>query len=174
MLLKKHLFIRSIAHIPPLIGSTRLPYIHLMKAILQQAGVIAYRHAGDDLQVLLITSRGAGRWVIPKGGIEKGQTPAQAAALEAYEEAGVRGILSTSPLGSFTYNKRPRRGAAIPAIVEVYAMRVDQQLKNWPERAERRLKWVSIPEALKLVEEDGMAVLLLKLQQIDEQAHAHA
>ena len=85
-----------------------------MKPLLQQAGVIPYRFEAGALQVLLITSRGSGRWVIPKGGIEKGFSPAQAAAREAYEEAGVKGRISDAPLGSFTYSKRLRSGNVIP------------------------------------------------------------
>jgi 8-oxo-dGTP pyrophosphatase MutT (NUDIX family) len=136
-----------------------------MKPLLQQAGVIAYRFEAGALQVLLITSRGSGRWVIPKGGIDKGFTPAQAAAREAYEEAGVKGSLSDAPLGAFTYGKRLRNGNVIPATVEVYAMRVEKALKNWPERAERRLKWAPVAEAARLVSEPGIARLLLRLQE---------
>jgi 8-oxo-dGTP pyrophosphatase MutT (NUDIX family) len=139
-----------------------------MKPVLQQAGVIPFRDSGTDLQVLLITSRGSGRWVIPKGGIEKGLTPAQAAAQEAYEEAGVKGSLSATPLGNFTYNKRLRHGAIIPANVEVYAMQVEQELKNWPERAQRRLKWLPIAEAIHLIDDKGIALLLLRLAQIQQ------
>jgi len=161
------------ARIPRLIGATQVSYIHWMRPVLQQAGVIAFRNSGEALQVLLITSRRTGRWVIPKGGIEKGMTAAEAALREAYEEAGLRGTLSDSPLGNFTYGKRSH-GAVIPAIVEVFAMQVEKELKNWPERAERRLKWVSIPHAIRLVHDHGIALLLLKLQQIQELAPAHA
>ena len=65
-----------------------------------QFGALPYRfdrHA--DLEVLLITSRETGRWIIPKGGPIKGFKPGQTAALEAYEEAGVRGRVSARPLG---------------------------------------------------------------------------
>ncbi len=143
-----------------------------MKTVLSQAGVIPYRHEGDALQVLLITSRGTGRWLIPKGGIDKGLTPSEAAEREAYEEAGVKGDISDTPLGSFTYAKRLRHGGTIPANVEVYTMRVRKELKNWPERAERRLKWVPVAEAIRLVEEAGIAQLLLQFQQRHEHAQA--
>ena len=137
-----------------------------MKPLLQQAGAIPYRFEAGALQVLLITSRGSGRWVIPKGGIEKGFSPSQAAAREAFEEAGVRWCISESPLGSFTYSKRLRSGNFIPATVEVYAMRVEKELKNWPERAERRLKWAPVAQAALLVSEPGIARLLLRLQEV--------
>jgi 8-oxo-dGTP pyrophosphatase MutT (NUDIX family) len=120
------------------------------------------------LEVLLITSRDTGRWVIPRGGIEKDFTAAQTAEREAYEEAGVKGTISATPLGTFTYNKRLRNGAFNPATVEVYAMYVEKELKKWPEQAERRLKWMSVQEAARSVEEQEMAALLLRFQQIEE------
>jgi 8-oxo-dGTP pyrophosphatase MutT (NUDIX family) len=145
-----------------------------MKPVLRQAGIIPFRNGAEGLQVLLITSRGTGRWVIPKGGIEKGLTAIKAAEHEAYEEAGVKGAISSVPLGVFSYSKRLRNGAFRPATVEVYAMRVEKELRKWPERAERRLKWMPVAEAVRLVQEQGMAILLLKLQQIQEAAPAQA
>ena len=139
-----------------------------MKPVLRQAGVIPFRYGPEGLKVLLITSRDTGRWVIPRGGIEKGSTAAQTAEREAYEEAGVKGTISTTPLGSFVYDKRLRAGALSSATVEVYAMRVEKELKKWPEQSERRLQWMSIPEAVEAVEERGMAALLSRLQQIEE------
>ena len=58
-----------------------------MTNVLRQAGVIPFRHDPEGLRMLLITSRDTGRWVIPKGRVEKGFTAAQAAAQEASEEA---------------------------------------------------------------------------------------
>ncbi len=138
-----------------------------MTEILRQAGAIPFRYDNNDLRVLLITSRDTGRWVIPKGGVEKGFTAAQAAAQEAYEEAGIRGVLSALPLGIYTYGKRLRSGIAKPATVEVYALRVEKLLKHWPERAERRLEWMTVAKAAELVEEPGMALLLLRLEEIE-------
>jgi len=138
-----------------------------MTGVLRQAGAIPYRHSPVGLRVLLITSRGTRRWVIPKGGVEKGFTPAQAAEREAYEEAGLKGILSDVPLGIFTYSKRQRNGGFRSAAVEVYAMRVHKEFKKWPERKERRLKWMTVPEAVELVDEHGMKALLLRLEQIE-------
>jgi 8-oxo-dGTP pyrophosphatase MutT (NUDIX family) len=135
--------------------------------ILRQAGAIPFRHDAEGLRVLLITSRDTGRWVIPKGQVEKGFTAAEAAAQEAYEEAGIRGIISEIPLGIFTYSKRLRSGVAKPAAVEVYALRVEKLLKKWPERAERRLEWMPVSKAVELVQEIGMAVLLRRLEEIE-------
>ncbi len=137
-----------------------------MREILRQAGAIPFRHDPSGFRVLLITSRDTGRWIIPKGGIERGLTAAQSAEREAYEEAGVEGTLDHIPLGFFTYNKRLRSGASKPAIVEVYAMRVEKQLKKWPERSQRRLEWMPVLKAMALVQEPGMVQLLRRLEQI--------
>ena len=51
-----------------------------------------------------------------------------------YEEAGVKGTISSISLGIFTYNKRLCNGAARPATVEVYAMCVEKELKNGPNK----------------------------------------
>jgi 8-oxo-dGTP pyrophosphatase MutT (NUDIX family) len=74
---------------------------------LRQAGAIVYRTIENEVRVLLVASRDTGRWVIPKGHIDAGLTPAQAAAREAYEEAGIKGTIRASfPLGFFSYLKK--------------------------------------------------------------------
>jgi 8-oxo-dGTP pyrophosphatase MutT (NUDIX family) len=101
--------------------------------ILNQAGVIAYRVLDGKVQVLLMTSRDTGRWIIPKGNINGRLTPSKAAEKEAYEEAGVRGAITSSiPLGIYTYSKKMESGEARAATVEVYLLRTTERLKKWP------------------------------------------
>jgi 8-oxo-dGTP pyrophosphatase MutT (NUDIX family) len=136
--------------------------------ILHQAGVIAYRIRAGRVEVLLMTSRDTGRWIIPKGNVAAGTTPWKAATKEAYEEAGVKGRIGGSiPLGIFTYFKKLDSGEPRPAAVEVYLLRVDQLLKKWPERRERKLCWVSPETAVGLVEEPGMVPLLRRLMEFE-------
>jgi len=136
-----------------------------MENVLRQAGALPYRMEPDGLRVMLITSRGTGRWVIPKGGVEKGFTPAQAAAREAYEEAGVRGAIDPVPLGSFTYPKRLNSGRIKPASVLVFGLRFERQAKTWPEQGERRVEWMTIAEAITAVRDPGVANLLRRLNE---------
>ncbi len=131
--------------------------------MLRQAGALPYKLEPDGLRVLLITSRGTGRWVIPKGGIEKGFTPAQAAAQEA---AGIRGRIDPAPLGSYTYPKRMNSGRIKPASVLVFGLRFEKQLKTWPEQSERRFAWMTIAEAIAAVRDPGVANLLRRLNEI--------
>ena len=134
--------------------------------ILPQAGVIAYRIRRGKVQVLLITSRDTGRWIIPKGNIKPGTTPSQAAAQEAFEEAGIKGtIVSSTPLGMYSYFKRLGSGEARAATVEVFLLHVQKHVKKWPEKGERQLAWVSAKEAVGLIEEPGVVPLLVRLME---------
>jgi 8-oxo-dGTP pyrophosphatase MutT (NUDIX family) len=135
--------------------------------ILNQAGVVAYRILDGKVQVLLMTSRDTGRWIIPKGNIN-GSKPSKAAEKEAYEEAGVRGVISgPNPLGIYTYSKRLNSGETQTASVEVYLLRIKEQLKKWPEKGERKLSWVSTKKAVGLVDEPGVVPLLQQLMELE-------
>ncbi len=136
---------------------------------LRQAGAIVYRTIENEVRVLLVTSRDTGRWVIPKGHIDAGYTPAQAAAREAYEEAGIKGTIRTSfPLGFFSYFKKRKSGKMQATMVEVYLIRADKQLKQWPERGQRTISWVPVTEAARSVDEPSLARLFRRLLEIME------
>lgn len=140
---------------------------------LHQAGAIPYVVIEGEVRFLLITSRGSGRWLIPKGNIDRGLTPAQAAAKEAYEEAGIRGTITTdTPLGFFTSFKTVKSGEERFVTVEVYALLVDKQLKRWPESGQREACWMSANDAAKSVREPGLTRLLLRLKEILESGDA--
>jgi 8-oxo-dGTP pyrophosphatase MutT (NUDIX family) len=135
-------------------------------SILCQAGVIACKGNGSKTKVLLITSRNTGRWIVPRGNIRPGSTPAKSAENEAYEEAGIKGtIVGPRPLGFYGYLKKLDVERTLAARVEVYLLNVTEQLKKWPEKGERRRSWVSINEAIGLVE-PGVAALLRRLREI--------
>lgn len=117
----------------------------------EQSGAICVRgSAGEDSQVLLITSRDTGRWVIPKGNVEKREDSRHTAAREAKEEAGVSGRVSKKPLGYYTYIKS-REGLA--CLVSVYRLDVDRIRPDFPEAKARQLEWVSPLEAARRVDE---------------------
>ena len=126
----------------------------------RQYGAVPLRFgARDQLEVLLMTSRGTGRWVIPKGWPMPNRTPAGTARREAYEEAGVKGrLLSKKPVGSYRYAKKDEIDGEI--LVRVFLLAVEQQKKDWPERGERRTRWFTIRAAAALVKERELARLL--------------
>ena len=116
-----------------------------------------------EVQVLLVTSRETHRWVLPKGWTEKRTPPHVQAAREAYEEAGLVGETAPKPLGSYTYEKRLPGERIVLCKVDVYPMRVERQLEDWPERHQRRTSWFTLSQAAMAVEEGGLAILLLGL-----------
>lgn len=125
-----------------------------------QVGAICLRGPEDAPEVLLITSRGTGRWIIPKGWPMPGRSLADAALQEAWEEAGIRGTVGPSEIGRYEYDKAHDEGFSLPCEVHVFVLRVTEVLADFPERAERRRQWFTLGEAAKLVAEPGLRALL--------------
>ena len=86
-------------------------------------------------------------------GVEKGLSPAETAAREAYEEAGLGGMVSKKPIGAFEYGKRLDNGVVQPTTVEVFSFEQLVQHPDWPEQGQRKLQWFSVPEAAEAVQE---------------------
>ncbi|MGI8931453.1 MAG: NUDIX hydrolase [Sphingomicrobium sp.] len=123
-----------------------------------------YRSAGAGIEaavsILLVTSRETRRWVIPKGNIDGNVAPHIAAAIEAEEEAGVRGDICPTPLGSFRYSKRMGSGTSPMVEVDVFALAVREELDDWKERDQRERRWFSVAEAAKAVDEPDLSDLI--------------
>ncbi len=107
----------------------------------------------------MITSRDTGRWVIPKGNPMPGTASHQAAAREAFEEAGVRGDICPTDIGSFRYLKR-RPDGDVTASVAVYPLAVRDQAGDWPERGQRQVRWFPLPDAADAVAEGGLKTII--------------
>jgi 8-oxo-dGTP pyrophosphatase MutT (NUDIX family) len=140
-----------------------------MGKLIEQAGAIPYRISGGRVEVLLVTSRETGRWVIPKGHVDKGATASQAAALEALEEAGVSGrFASDLPLGFVPYFKTLKDGEVCAATIQVFALLVHEERTAWLESGERRRQWMPAREAARRVGEPALAMLLTRLAELNE------
>jgi 8-oxo-dGTP pyrophosphatase MutT (NUDIX family) len=114
-------------------------------------------------RVMLVTSRGRGQWIIPKGWPEKQLRPHASAAKEAYEEAGILGRIDERSIGSYRYEKRGQSGEMTTFEVTAYLLEVEHELRDWPEKGQRRKRWVAPAKAARLVAEEGLGLLLLKL-----------
>ena len=129
-----------------------------------QVAALCYRKTkSGGKKVLLVTSRGTGRWIIPKGWPIPGKGSAQGAMQEAWEEAGVTGRAKDSAIGSYTYDKTHEGGWAEPIEAAVYPVKVDAVADEFPECAERRRRWVSPQEAANLVDEPELKDILREL-----------
>lgn len=125
-----------------------------------QYAALCYRAQRGKVQVLMITSRDTGRWVIPKGWPMAGISPAECAAQEAWEEAGVKGQAAPHSEGRFYYDKVLGPRTAVPCTVEVYPLRVERLAGEFPEKGQRRRKWFSLQKAAQKVAEPELAQIL--------------
>ncbi len=125
----------------------------------RQSAAIPFKANAHGTSVLLITSRGRGRWIVPKGVVEPELSPAESATAEAFEEAGVRGSIVGDALGSYAYEKW---GGT--CTVEVYALEVTEECADWPEKAERTRRWLPLREAANLADDKPVGKLIRALE----------
>ena len=114
---------------------------------IRQAAAIPVR----DGQICLVTSSSGKRWVIPKGMIEPGATAGQIALQEAWEEAGVVGVLHPEPVGTYLYEKWGGTH-----FVTVFLMDVTDEAAFWPESQSRQREWLNTAETLERIGDEGL------------------
>ncbi|WP_299646065.1 NUDIX hydrolase [uncultured Jannaschia sp.] len=129
----------------------------------QQVAAMPLRWNKNSVEVLMITSRDTGRWIVPKGWTMKGKKPWAAAAIEALEEAGAKGHVARDVFGTYSYKKMLDDGTALPCNVQVYPMVVERLKSDWKERGERIRKWFPLKKAAKLVDEPELADMMSRL-----------
>lgn len=120
---------------------------------VQYAALPFRRRRTAGTEVLLVTSRQTGRWIIPKGWPIKRNAPHAAAAQEALEEAGVVGRMRRRSIGTYQYEKRLKNGEAVLCKVQVFPLEVERQERTWPEKGKRKVKWFSPGKAAPTVDE---------------------
>lgn len=129
---------------------------------LRQSGALPYALIDGRLTILLITSRRTGRWIFPKGAIEPDMTPAESAAQEALEEAGVSGEIDPRPIGS--YRSGAGADGSVLVDVDIFPLRVENQLEVWKEMDQRLRHWAVMPEAKRLLADPALTRLAMALQ----------
>ena len=128
--------------------------------MLHQIAALPVRFNADGaMDVYLVTSRGSGRWIIPKGNPIRGLTAPDVAAREAREEAGLVGPVLSRLLGSFEF-QRVRGVVGETCLIDVYPMHVERQLKNFPEKRERTVRLCNLDTALAIVSSPELAELM--------------
>lgn len=118
---------------------------------IRQAAAIPVRNG----LICLVTSRSGKRWVVPKGCMEPGKTAGEIALQEAWEEAGLTGVLQREPVGSYLYEKFSSQH-----LVTVFLMRVTEEAGDWPEDRFRQRVWVSPADAVDRIEDEGLRELI--------------
>jgi 8-oxo-dGTP pyrophosphatase MutT (NUDIX family) len=130
----------------------------------RQYAALPYRRRADGtLEVMLVTSRETGRWVVPKGWPIRGLRPPDSAAREAMEEAGLAGQIGDRSIGFYHYEKRLADGSAVPCEVETFAFEVEKQFTSWPEQDQRHTQWFELRAAADAVQEPELSAMILRL-----------
>jgi 8-oxo-dGTP pyrophosphatase MutT (NUDIX family) len=119
--------------------------------VIRQAAAIPLK----DGLLCVVTSRSGKRWVVPKGCLEPGKTTGEIALQEAWEEAGLVGVLEPEPVGSYVYTKM-----GFMHHVTVFVMQVTEVAEDWPERHLRDRAWLTRTQALLQIEEPGLRDLI--------------
>ncbi|MGL6096197.1 MAG: NUDIX hydrolase [Fimbriiglobus sp.] len=122
-----------------------------MPSPIRQAAALPFR----DGLLCMVTSRNGRRWVVPKGRIDPGHTATEAALVEAWEEAGLTGVLDGDAVGSFHYVKN-----GWDHHVTVFVMRVTQEATEYPERGLRTREWVTEDAALDRIDEHALRAIV--------------
>lgn len=140
------------------------------KKLYLQYAALPFRLEQGDLFVMLVTSRETRRWIIPKGWPEKNLKPYQVAETEAFEEAGLKGSIAKTPIAAFEYVKLLDAKQSVNCLVDVFPLKVQDVLEQWPEQTQRQRAWMRPVEAAASVTEKGLKRLLLAFARDPDQA----
>lgn len=156
-----------------MLANMNLPFIKYIRDHLRvqtsdapaesQVGVIPYALVEGQISYLLVTSRGTGKWIFPKGAVGPGVDPRDAALQEAREEAGISGTVDTQPLGRYS-DWKTRDGLKVAIEVTLYPMLVEQQFDDWEESRHRHRHWVAFPELAELIANPAILDLAIRLR----------
>jgi 8-oxo-dGTP pyrophosphatase MutT (NUDIX family) len=127
---------------------------------------LPFRRSHGRWEVLLVTTRRSGRWIVPKGRAIEGCTAARTAKIEAFEEAGVSGAIARKSIGAFEMKSRFAGPKTKPSRIEVFPLAVRRQHENWVDMGERSRRWMTIGQAIKTVHPEGLGELLAAFGQV--------
>ncbi|MEJ2327286.1 MAG: NUDIX hydrolase [Chromatiaceae bacterium] len=128
---------------------------------MHRVGIIPFDTRGEEIAILFVTSQTRGRWILPKGKQESGESHLDACTREGFEEAGVRGpVLENFPITA-PVTKQTKNGK-LRVAVTYYPLLVTEQLDDWPERDKRQRHWALLEDAPRVAfREDFLSVLEL-------------
>ncbi|WP_315700817.1 MULTISPECIES: NUDIX hydrolase [unclassified Bradyrhizobium] len=125
----------------------------------KQVAALPFRIEDMELSILLITTRGKRRWSVPKGWPIARKRPHRTAAVEAYEEAGLRGKISRRAVGQFKHRKRKGK-RKITCEVQLFPLEVRKQHTRWPERGQRKVIWLPAAKAARRIRQAKLRELI--------------
>lgn len=125
-----------------------------------QVAMLCTRDGPDGPEVLLVKSLDSGRWIIPKGWPMPGKSFAEAAEIEAWEEAGATGRVDPQEIARYPYLKRRGSGMDIAADVVVFRMEVTGLADDYPEAKKRKRRFLPAAQAATRADVEELAELI--------------
>jgi 8-oxo-dGTP pyrophosphatase MutT (NUDIX family) len=128
-----------------------------------QVAMLCVRHGAEGPEVLLVKTLDTGRWIIPKGWPMKGRALHEAAAQEAWEEAGARGRVSPDEIGRLTDSKRLKNGIVVPSEIVVFRMDDTHLADDYPEAGRRKRRMLPAAQAAARADLPDLSDLIRRL-----------
>lgn len=125
-----------------------------------QVAMLCVRQGPEGPEVLLVKTLDTGRWIIPKGWPMKGRTLAEAAAQEAWEEAGAKGRVNPQEIGRLQGAKRLKNGLEVPSDIVVFRMDDMVLADDFPEATRRKRRILPAAKAAARADMDDLADLI--------------
>ena len=119
----------------------------------EQVAAVCYRMRGRDIEFLLVQTR-KGRWTFPKGSAMPGLTHAQAAALEAFEEAGVHGRMEEASFARYVHPKGGNTQRSVVTEITVSAHLCEVLRLGPPQEFDRNPTWFPADKAKRRLRDD--------------------
>jgi 8-oxo-dGTP pyrophosphatase MutT (NUDIX family) len=129
---------------------------------------VCYRIRRGEPEFLLVRTRN-GHWTFPKGGVDQDPSAAEAAAREAYEEAGVKGSVEPLPFISYRHCK-PRRIRSRKHVVTVHAHLCEVKRLVSPLEAYRDPRWFRAEEAKRRLQKFRSSEFALEVTNVIDRA----
>lgn len=130
---------------------------------VQQVAALPFRLSDSGYEFLFVSAKQRSRWLLPKGWPKKGEGLNDAAAREAMEEAGVKGLVASQSIGSYRYQKRMPQGYDVPCEVFVFPLRVQSEESAWRDDDIRARRWCTLSDAPGICSEPELSRLLVTL-----------
>ena len=158
----------------PTVKSFRLAHLRRLREC-EQVAAVCYRIRGEEIEFLLVRTN-SGHWTFPKGKAEPGLTHAQAAALEAFEEAGVHGRMEEASFARYIRRKRSgmrdpaRSDKSIEKEIAIQAHLCEVSRLEAPQEEYRNPTWFSARKAKRRLCEDRTADFAAELARVVDRA----
>ena len=140
-------------------SATGVQSLRVAKRPHRQAAALPWRQTVGGVEIMLVTSRGRRHWLLPKGWPERNERLHDAAAREAFEEAGLRGTIAIEEFGRYQYVKGTARNE-LACEVSVFPMEVLRVSEKWKESGQRVRQWMGSSEAVTAVQQPDLRMLL--------------